>query len=582
SGDPGDGDEEVPVLPVPAEAQVRALGAGGGGQGDWSWINPRPQAMPTWYDVAVAGVNRVAMVGHAGQAARYESEGLYFWPTDTTETLHGVEWYGPREAVAVGNRGTIRVLGLDGPPRTLESSTEADLRDVTVVASADGWIVGDEGTLLRLAAYAVTAVPSGATADLLDLFDAGDTVWVAGDDGTILRVSNDGVTAEVSGTDRTLRAIGGCPGGALYAAGDDGKLLRHRGGAWAPVRHELRENLTAIGCDGDRAVITGSRGGVLLALGGQTVILESGIEKALHGVAGAHDAPTWVVGDGGRLFNVADDHLLALTDGPTAPFWDIAALSGALVAVGDWGRIVRERETGFDIADSPTDDALASLAILSPSELLAVGDRGTLVMIRHDGAEHIDSPTEASLRSVVAAAGSVLAVGTGGVVVRGQVGSLTASRVADAATLWDVDGVPSDAIAVGDDGLILAIDDHRSQRIPCAVEASLRAVLRTGAEAWAVGTGATIVRIAGAVCEVQRGPTAGMPILNDIGIGPSGRPMAVGNLGLAIERGPDGEWTSVGLSVGRANLRAIRRIDRHVYVVGAGGVILRSIIADGT
>jgi hypothetical protein len=58
--------------------------------------------------------------------------------------------------------------------------------------------------------------------------------------------------------------------------------------------------------------------------------------------------------------------------------------------------------------------------------------------------------------------------------------------------------------------------------------------------------------------------------------------MAVGNLGVAVERTADGRWERSALAVGRANLRAIHRDERNVYVVGAGGVIVRHILLDGT
>jgi hypothetical protein len=281
--------------------------------------------------------------------------------------------------------------------------------------------------------------------------------------------------------------------------------------------------------------------------------------------------------------HVMEDHLRTLTDGPTAPLWDLSDIGGALVAVGEWGRIVRQHEEGFRLdEESPTDAALASLARIGRSRLLAVGDLGALVSIRHDGAELVTSPTDTSYRDVVSDGEQILAVGTNGGILRGSIGALVPSRVPEAGDLWAVTGKPDDAIAVGDEGLVLRIDADRSTRVPCNVSASLRGVMQSGEGTWAVGTGGTIVRIEPGGCEIEAGTQEEAPTLNDIAPGVQGHPMAVGNLGVAIERTAEGRWQSAGLAVGRGNLRAIHRDERSVYVVGAGGIIVRHILLDGT
>ena len=70
-------------------------------------------------------------------------------------------------------------------------------------------------------------------------------------------------------------------------------------------------------------------------------------------------------------------------------------------------------------------------------------------------------------------------------------------------------------------------------------------------------------------------------MLNGIGRGPDGHLLAVGDMGTAFSRGDDGAWTPVDLDVGGVSLRAVRSIERYVFVVGAGGVILRHIRVDG-
>ncbi len=573
-----------PALPDPKPLEVRALVAPGHEGIGWTWVNPLPRAMPTWHDVAVARRDLVALVGVRGQAARFASGGMFLWDTGTTADLHGVAWTGARDAIAVGDGGVIRALSLDGPSSEVASGVETNLRDVVAASPTEAWAVGDTGTLLAIeGGDTVTAVASGTQADLLGAFVAGDTIWVAGSEGTLLRVAGGHVARETSGTSATLRAVGGCPGGDLYVAGDQGELRRrHEDGTWRRVDHRLREPLCAIACDGDRAVVTGMRGGVLLVSRSRAVALPSGTDRSLRAASGARNAATWIAGDSGRLMQVESDHLRSLTAGPTVPLRDIGSIGGALVAVGEWGRVVREHENGLVQADSPTDAAFAALAPLGDDRLLAVGDGGVIALVLFGSVELVPSPSDTSWRDVVSDGQSILAVGVGGAVLRGTPGAFQETRVPDSGDLWSVAGTPSDAIAVGQGGLVLHIDAARSTRVPCDAGVTLRGVVRGPDGVYSVGEGGAIVRIEPDGCVVERAPTEGAPILEGVGVGPNGRALAVGAAGTALERGEDGGWEPANLDVGRVDLRAVGRDDRNAYIVGAGGVIVRHVLLDGT
>jgi hypothetical protein len=321
---------------------------------------------------------------------------------------------------------------------------------------------------------------------------------------------------------------------------------------------------------------------VLLASGDDSVMLPSGTESGWHGVSGSDDEVTWLVGAGGQLASIEVDHVQARTDGPTFPLRDIATLGGAVVAVGEWGHIAREHEDGFREAESPTDGGLAAIALVSAGgteRLIAVGDLGTLLEITFDRATAITSPSESSFRDVISTDGHLLIAGTEGTLMRGDVGAFAPTRLASAGDLWSLDGTVDDAIVVGDAGFVARVRTAGHQRVPCEATASLRSVLRVGEVAYAVGEHGTAVRIADAGCVVEHD---GGPTLNAVGLGPLGRPLAVGDDGVALERSDAGTWEPSEIQAGRVSLRGIERIERYVYVVGTGGTILRRIVADGT
>ncbi|MDQ3038089.1 MAG: hypothetical protein M3Y87_37195, partial [Myxococcota bacterium] len=548
----------------------------------WAWINPRPRAMPTWYATDVGGPGLVVMVGQDGAAARLLSELLVTWRSGTERTLRDVTWLSTDTALAVGDAGTIVRLTGQGP-RAIDSSTDVHLRAVEAISGTEALIVGDDGTVLRLRGDRVSALDLGTEAGLTAVHERAGIVWIVGEHGTIVRLEGAQRTSEDAGLAVTLRAIGGCERGDLYAAGDQATLLRRRGdGTWQNVRTSLDtgESLTTITCDRGRAAIAGSTGSVLLASGTNVVALPSGFERGWHGVAGARDETTWLVGTGGRLATIEDDHVQTGTEGPTVPLRDVATIGGALVAVGEWGRIVREHEHGLLESESPTDAGLAALAAIDETRLLAVGDLGAVVEVRWDGATLLSSPTDASLRDVlVGPDGRVIAVGTGGTVLRGTPESLSASRVADAGDLWAIDGSPDDAIAVGDGGTVVRMSGSGAALTRCRESASLRAVVRDREGTFAVGEGGTIVRIDADGCTREH---EGGPTLDGIARGPDGRLLAVGERATALAREADGTWAAVELDLGGNHARAIERLGRHVYIVGTGGVIVRHVIADGT
>ncbi len=580
--------EENAPLPEPRDHTVHALAAGTTGASGWTWLSPRPRAMPTWFATDVAGPGLVAFVGQDGAAARFHDELLVTWRSSTTAQLNAVRWGAPDQALAAGDGGVLVRL-TDQGPRVLESGTTAALRGLAVLSPTEAIAVGDDGTVLRLVGDRATELDVGVTGDLLAARERHAEIFVVGEGGVILRITDLSAgrfIREVSRYTSTLRAIGGCERGSLYAAGDEGLVLRRHahtdgGGEWRGLRlpHDTNEAFTSIGCDHGRAVVVGANGSVLLASGDDSVMLESGTENAWHGASGANDEATWVVGGGGQLATLEVDHLQTRVDGPTFPLRDVGTIGGAVVAVGEWGHIVREHEEGFRAAESPTDGGLAALAAVDETRLIAVGDLGTLVEVRFDGATLHDSPSRASFRDVVSGGGHLLIAGTEGTLMRGDLGAFAPTHLEDAGDLWSLDGTPTDAIVVGDAGFVAHVDGAGHQRIACAVTASLRSVVRAGEVAYAVGEHGAIVRISGASCAVEHD---GGPTLNAVAVGPRGQPLAVGDEGVSLERSESGSWAPSDLEVGRTSLRGIERIDRYVYVVGTGGAILRRIVVDGS
>ena len=570
----GDGDasaEPLPPLPAPSEPRERPLVALGQGFG-WTWLNPLPRAMPTWHGVARRG-DRVALVGQRGAAARYADRALFAWRTGTSETLRSVAWTSDDEALAAGDGGTLLRLGAE--VARIEPGTSASLRSVSVDARGP-IVVGDGGTVLRVEGERVTRVPVPVQVNLLASFSRGSTTWAAGGSGAIVRIDG-AASVELSGTRSTLRAIGGCERGGIYAGGDGGVLVRRgQDGAWTQLRVEGTEPFTAIACDHGRVAATRMDGSILLLSGMRSVSLPSGYDRAWHALSGGAQGPTWMVGTGGRIATIEADHVRTRTSGPTVPIRALGGMGGALIAVGEWGRILRESEQGMRAGRSPTEAGLAALVALDEARLLAIGDYGAIVDIRFDRASLIASPTRASLRAGLAQGERVLLVGSEGTIVRGPLDALESTRLAGIGDLWAVAGSLDDAIAVGEDGVVVEIDARGNRRWSCG-ERTLRGLVRTSEGTWACGDGGAVARLEGARCVIER---SGGPTLHAMGFAPDGRLLAVGEDGVALVRAETGAWIPASLEVGDITLYAIWRSERDVFLGGTGGTIVRHVRLD--
>ncbi len=567
----------LPELPEPRAPQASPMVPTGGGYG-WTWVNPQPRAMPTWYAIDVAsGGDPVVLVGRAGAAVRYERSSLFSWRTGTDRDLRGVAWTGAREALAAGDGGVLVRLTPEGP-HAIESGTEVTLRDVAAVSATEALVCGDGGTLLRVNGDRVTALDVNRDADLLSMFARGEHVFLVGAGGVVLRMQAGQVVPEQSGVETTLRAVGGCPTGPVYAAGDEGTLLwRRQSGAWQQVRVDGTEAFTSLSCDHGRVAAVRRDGTVLLVSGSRTVSMPSGHDGAWYAVAGGPRGPSWLAGAGGRLATIEEDHVRTRTAGPTVPIRDLGGMGGALVAVGEWGRILRERERGLEQVESPTDSGLAALIQIDEGRLIAVGDYGAMLDIRFDRATLLPTPTQASLRDGVSEGDELLIVGAEGHLVRGAPGLMRASVVPEVGDLWSVAGTPSDAIVVGDAGVVLHVTTESFSRVPCEGAETLRAVVRTSAGTWAAGDGGRIVRIEAASCVEEH---AGGPTLHAIGLGQEGRLLAGGDDGVVLARDANGAWTREDVDVGGASVRAIWRSDRDVWLAGTEGVLVRHVRLD--
>ena len=322
---------------------------------------------------------------------------------------------------------------------------------------------------------------------------------------------------------------------------------------------------------------------------------------AVSGVPGATAPDVYAVGANGRILHRgADGKWLIEANGMAAQqlnaVWvGTGALAGDVYAAGDSGIIMRKSAGNWSFERPPTTANLTALWGAG-DELYAAGAKGTLLR-RKAGAWQLEAVGLTSeLISALwgtdrgTATNTVYAVGNLGTILRRErdTWSQVSSRVTQTAlaSVWAAS--PSEAYAVGTDGLILKHSGVGAagtwKIVPTASMTTLNAVngyvpAVGDSDVWAVGTEGTILHQAGSVWVIEGG-VLGVAELTGVWVG-ADAVVVVGRSGRIyskiqgnwnIEPGPMGApitddlFSAWGVGTGDS---------RVVYAAGAKGIILR-------
>jgi hypothetical protein len=179
---------------------------------------------------------------------------------------------------------------------------------VDFAGPADGWAVGDDGTILHWDGSTWVLVESGTTNYLLDVAAVGhNDAWAVGQSGTILRWNGTDWTAvdnpiPPSGT-TTVRAVDFVsPSDGWVAWGNDGGMLHWDGTAWsafsAPADRWVADVLL-IEPDSAWAVCAS---GEILHWDGDNWTVSADVDGSLDVVAMSGPDEVWAAGSGGKFY----------------------------------------------------------------------------------------------------------------------------------------------------------------------------------------------------------------------------------------------------------------------------------------
>jgi len=213
------------------------------------------------------------------------------------DTLRVRDAYSPNgdDVFAVGVLGNVR-RRVRGNWVSDATGVDAALMSVHGTSARDVWAAGERGTILHFDGAAWTRVPAPTSADILSVCSIHEDLAYALPDapGLVLEYSGGAWRRVEDARLYGLRAIWGTRGDAMIGVGDDGRVVRLRDG-------RLDEEM-ASGVAGDLLSVHGNASGVVVAVGGSTIVRWNGAAWERIGAAGGGGlSDVWVDDDGSAV-----------------------------------------------------------------------------------------------------------------------------------------------------------------------------------------------------------------------------------------------------------------------------------------
>jgi photosystem II stability/assembly factor-like uncharacterized protein len=275
----------------------------------------------------------------------------------------------------VGADGTmVRIDGEQSRGYPLDATV--DLRAIACRGAEEAWAVGRDGTAWFTLdggdQWAAASLPTDADLSAVAL-DAAQGVWIAGEDGTVMRSPDGGGTWLDVGGDAEWTGISTTAAGELaLLSAADGTIWRHDGAAAQRVFSGTQRLAgVAIAPDGARAAAVGTAGTFVTSDDGGATFTGVAVDTArdLHAVWVAHeDEGVFAVGDAGVFVNVGPagtrvEELLA----PELALRDVhLSADHAGHIVGDHGVVLATHDMGahWTPVDAATTADLAGIDVL--------------------------------------------------------------------------------------------------------------------------------------------------------------------------------------------------------------------------
>jgi photosystem II stability/assembly factor-like uncharacterized protein len=298
------------------------------------------------------------------------------------------------------------------------------LNRVRLISSSVGWIVGENGIILRTTDGGTSwqTQSSGTTVYLNDVsFTDANNGTVVGDNGIILRTTNGGSTwqSQSSGTTYILHGVSFTDANTGTVVGQGGTILRttNGGSSWLPQSNQTTAFLRGVSfTDINNGTIVGSGSLIFRTTNGGDIWsgLASGTTWSLENVVFTDTNTGIAVGGGSYGGNTSVSIIIRTTNGGTTwtqklnisgsgigPFSDVSfsdANNGAVVNFLSNGPIWRTTDGGITWGSqiTPDHEPLFSVSFADVDNGIAVGSHGTILRTTNGGVTFIGNENKNS------------------------------------------------------------------------------------------------------------------------------------------------------------------------------------------
>jgi photosystem II stability/assembly factor-like uncharacterized protein len=360
------------------------------------------------YDYVTSGSHTIQMLAYGPMGTWDVTNPLYSGSktvnisaggNDTTVTP-AVGWQGP----TTGVQGVTVTLGRGGvvsganafpgttglpPAATALDLTKNGYNHITFNTTSTGWIVGDNGVVLKTtntgSNWNIISTNTDINLNAVSNVDA-NNAWIVGDSGTILQDSG-GIVVSRTGSLSTTEsfrdfdfktntgwAVG--TGGTIYQS----TTLGSTSPTWTLQASGTTETLHSIVAFGTSSAIVVGNGGVCRLYNGTSwATVATGTTRNLRGVTCQSSSSCWAVGDSGTILSYNGTSWSSMTTPTTRNLRDINLQSTTnIVAVGDSGTVLKWNGTSWALGTSNTTNTLNAIANFSANNAWTVGALGTI------------------------------------------------------------------------------------------------------------------------------------------------------------------------------------------------------------
>lgn len=339
--------------------------------------------------------------------------------------------------------------------------------------------------------------------DLHGLTSALGDVWAVGHGGTLLRFSG-GKTWEVVSLAGLYNAVspfvdvssgGGGPGEDLLwmAISEEGGGIRYVQGAWKDMDTRPEDGLRDIdGPSRDSLWGVGENGLILWKGQWGWSAVDGGTHEDLNDVSVASDGTAWVVGDGATLLRVSPEGSVETISVPIPGNLLSVSVTDEAVVVGAQGGLVLKGATdGAELSIWPV-GTTGDVRAIEPDGTGGWWFSGAFGLLTHvaagaDSGTPVAVPTSGTLYDVAMDGDRLVAVGDNGVVIQVEDGEATLLHEAPGLFLYSVDAGGGDVRVVGWNGTVMRETDEGFVEEDSGTDAVLEALWQDEEGAFAAG-----------------------------------------------------------------------------------------------